>query len=403
ARRQRRDPAPRAVRAPGASGGARTMSRARLHVLLAVHSPYWGGASDYLLTLAQHLSGADYRFTALFPCDGEAVEGFRIAGIETAALPGGQSGYRAQDIPAVWRAIRHYQPDVVYGNTFCGGTRNVGIAARLVGRPFIWHIHEVLHENAPLRHRAFLRLAQVIAVPSEASAASIKSILPAGVPVRLILNPVDVETISAAASTRAQARTALRESLNVAADRPILLSIGRIDPVKGHDYLLRIAAAVVRACPDTLFLVVGSIAPVYQDYFDQLLQMRRELGLEQHVRFEAFRRDIVPVLYGADMLVHTSRTESFGRVLVEAMAAGLPVVAFDAGAVGEIIKDGETGYLVRDFDIDHYAARVIDLLKDASLREQIGSRGYGDVLERYAIARTMPMIDALLQMVATPA
>ncbi|MFN8564861.1 MAG: glycosyltransferase family 4 protein [Anaerolineae bacterium] len=179
------------------------MSRTRLHVLLAVHSPYWGGASDYLLTLAQHLGGAEYRFTALFPCDGEAAERFRIAGIETAALPGGQSGYRVQDIPAVWRAIRQYQPDVVYGNTFCGGTRNVGIAARLAGRPFIWHIHEILRGDEPLRHRVFLRLAQAIAVPSEASAASIRNILPAGVPVRLILNPVDVEKISAAASTRA--------------------------------------------------------------------------------------------------------------------------------------------------------------------------------------------------------
>ncbi|MFN8451228.1 MAG: glycosyltransferase family 4 protein [Anaerolineae bacterium] len=368
------------------------MSRTRLHVLLAVHSPYWGGASDYLLTLAQHLGGAEYRFTALFPCDGEAAERFRIAGIETAALPGGQSGYRVQDIPAVWRAIRQYQPDVVYGNTFCGGTRNVGIAARLAGRPFIWHIHEILRGDEPLRHRVFLRLAQAIAVPSEASAASIRNILPAGVPVRLILNPVDVETIAAAASTRAQARAALRESLNVAADRPILLSMGRINPDKGLDYLLRIAAGVIHGCPDALFLVLGSTTPDNQHYFDQLMQMRRELGLQATRPLQAFRRSIVPVLYRrADMLVHTARTEPFGRVLVEAMAAGLPVVAFDAGGPGEILKDGETGYLVRDFDIDRYTARVIDLLQDAPLREQIGRRGCDDVRERYAIARTMPI------------
>ena len=149
----------------------------------------------------------------------------------------------------------------------------------------------------------------------------------------VVPNAVDTDRFAAAAD-----RAAARAALGIADDRPVVALVGRIDPLKGQDDYVRAASRVRAAHPDALLLLVGSTAK------DEVAAPIRDLiaaeGVEDVVRFTGYVDDM-PSLYAAiDVLAAPSRTEGFGLMLVEAMAAGVPVVASVVDAILEVVGDG---------------------------------------------------------------
>lgn len=118
--------------------------------------------------------------------------------------------------------------------------------------------------------------------------------------------------------------------------RPIILMVGRLTREKRIGSALGIISELVQEFPNILLVVVGD-GPEFQN----LKRKTFSLKLADHVRFEGWQRDLVPYYQGADALLVTSRYEGYGRMLVEAAAAGLPIVATDVGIIGELLKPGE--------------------------------------------------------------
>lgn len=174
-----------------------------------------------------------------------------------------------------------------------------------------------------------------------------------------------------------------------------LLFVGRIVPNKGHVHLLKLLA-VLRAAvdPGARLFLVGSWGP--EPYMQQLFRVRDRLGLEGVVFPGSVSSERLSAYYQeSDMLVCLSEHEGYGLPLVEAMRAGLPVVAYDAGAVGETL--GGAGVLVRTLDPQVLAEVVARVMSDPDLREQVVQSQD----RRLAEIERAPRCDVLLDLVRT--
>lgn len=148
--------------------------------------------------------------------------------------------------------------------------------------------------------------------------------------------------------------------------------VGRITPLKGHIYFIKAMAKVIRTVPNIKIWIIGDAPAKKEAYREELQVMVKRLGLANYIEFLGNRRDIPQLLAQTDVLVLSTITEeAFGRVILEAQAAGVPVVATKVGGVIEIIDDGKTGLLVLPKDTDEMARAVIRLLKDNRLAESL--------------------------------
>jgi glycosyltransferase involved in cell wall biosynthesis len=163
---------------------------------------------------------------------------------------------------------------------------------------------------------------------------------------------------------------------------PIVGNIGALVPQKGQQYLIDAAAIVVRAVPDSRFVICGDgeLRPALED------QIRRK-HLERHVFLAGFRPDVLELLKGFDLFALSSLQEGLCTSLVDAMAASKPAVATRVGGVPEVVAPGKTGFLVSPRDHEAMAERIITLLKDAELRTRMGDAALERVRERFTVDR----------------
>lgn len=164
--------------------------------------------------------------------------------------------------------------------------------------------------------------------------------------------------------------------------------IGRLSPIKGHKYFLRAVSKVIKSVPRVKALVVGDVSPDKERYKQELESLVNRLGLSRYVEFLGRRSDIPDILARLDVLVMASTVpEGFGRVIIEAFAAGVPVVATRVGGITEIIRDGENGLLVSPEDPQSMAEAVVKILKDRKLAKEITQRARKDAEERFNLDR----------------
>jgi len=176
-------------------------------------------------------------------------------------------------------------------------------------------------------------------------------------PERLVIIPNGVDD---ARFSTPPSRNAARTRMGLPAERPIIGLVGRISEQKGQDDLLRAATAVRAAIPDVLFVLAG--APDAPERLVALQELVASLDLSEAVHFAGFVTDI-PTLYAAlDVLAAPSRWEGFGLMLVEAMTAGVPIVATAVGAIPEVVGNDGAARLVPPGDIDALSSALVDVL-----------------------------------------
>jgi len=112
------------------------------------------------------------------------------------------------------------------------------------------------------------------------------------------------------------------------------------------------------------------------------------LGLENNVHVLGFRQDVLHILCGADLCIHPTLAEAHPRALLESLAAGVPVVAYNVGGVKEALVDCETGYLVPVGDVEQLAKRTEQLIADPNLRYKFGQMGRKIAQSRFSVERT---------------
>lgn len=171
-----------------------------------------------------------------------------------------------------------------------------------------------------------------------------------------------------------------------------VVTVANLRPEKNHETLITAASLIAHSCPELRYRIVGD-GSRRQD----LEALARIKGVDQIVEFTGHRDDIPAILATSDLFVLPSRSEAFPNGAIEAMAAGLPVVASAVGGLRDLIDPGRTGILVRPGDPQLLAATLAGLYQDPERAWEIGAAARAEVLARYSFERMVSAFEELYQ------
>lgn len=186
---------------------------------------------------------------------------------------------------------------------------------------------------------------------------------------------------------------AIRGQLGIPLEVPLVGIVGHVQGWKGQAVVIEAIHRVRAIIPEIRCLIVGGVHRNGVQYAEESRRFVEEHGLERNVIFTGFRDDVPNVVGALDILIHASiAPEPFGRVILEGMALGKPVIATDIGGVLELVEDGVTGRLVPPGDPEALATALLELLGDTGLRERLGSNGRIQVLGRFTVEQHVRQI-----------
>lgn len=287
--------------------------------------------------------------------------------------------------------------DVVYANSQKAFVLSA-IASVIVRRPLIWHLHDIIssdHFGAAQRRLQVLlanACATKVIVPSQVAASAF---VKAGGREEL----VDVVPNGLAVQPDPSSPSELRQQLGLPKG-PLVGVFSRLAAWKGQHVLIEAVASL----PGVSCIVVGDALFGEKDYATRLSQLVAKLGVGDRVRFLGHRSDVPKLMKAVDVMVHPSiDPEPFGRTLVEAMLAGVPVVATDAGAAPDILDGGKAGTLVPSNDPRALADAIAAVLarpEQLSVRLEYAS---GRARDHYSLKSMLDSIWLLISKVRTGA
>ena len=291
-------------------------------------------------------------------------------------------------IPRLIRLIRSGQYDVIHTHLLKADAYGA-VAARLAGRTVL--ISSKHNDEAVLRrplvgpvHGWLARLTDRVIVLSDHVGRYMRD--RGHVPTRR-LRRVYYGITPDAGTVPAATRAAVRAEFGVPADAPLLLTIGRLDPQKGHLDLLAALRHVAAVLPSVRLIVAGAPQQASAAYAQALRTAAAAPELAGRIHWAGHRDDVPDLLAACDIVVQPSHWEGFGLVLVEAMAAQRPVVATAVSAIPEVVHDGETGLLVPPHDPPALARALLRLCGDPAWRARLGAAGAARVQAHFTAAR----------------
>jgi len=282
--------------------------------------------------------------------------------------------------------IENYKIDVVHARSRVPAWIGY-FAARRTGRAFITTCHGYYNEGLFSKVMGWGKF--VIAISSPVARHMCDDF---GVPmdrIRLVPRGVDLERFK----FNWQPREKRQFTIGI---------IGRLSPIKGHAYFLKSLPMVLRQSPGLRVLIVGGESKKDEKYKESLVVLARRLGVSKCVEFLGHQENVPSVLEKLDLLVlATVAPEAFGRVIVEAQAAGVPVIATKVGGVVDIIEDGKTGILVAPQEPLSMADAIIKIYKDPALAKALAAAARVKVDEEFGLdkmfERTIAIYDEALR------
>jgi glycosyltransferase involved in cell wall biosynthesis len=302
-----------------------------------------------------------------------------------------------EEIPAALalaRLFRRERADVVHlGNGVRANFDGI-IAGLLTRTPIVCHVKGF--EKYGARERWASRRTSVVVCMTQAILDYCRAHGVNAPDARVVYDGVDETWLRAARPARD-----VRAELGIPNGSPCLGILGNIQEWKGQHVLVEAMATVAREHPKTRCLIVGGVHRAGERYAAELRARCEALGLEDSVRFVGFRDDVPDVINALDVVVHASvRPEPFGRVILEGMLMGKPVVATDAGGVPELIEHGRTGFLVPPGDVAAMAACLAGVVAGRDDAAAVGERARTWARERFSLARQVTEMSEIYQSVA---
>lgn len=383
---------------PAPSGGQVTVLYLNLYALL-------GGAERCLLELLAALDRRRFEPLVVLGGEGPLAAVLRERGIAVAVLPFptpplyGLLDPRtlAREISAslrIRRLVRASRAGIVH----CGDVLALLLLlpARLGGVKVVFQVNYL---GGPLRRLALNLLALAAADAVVAYSNDQREALRRGT-VRLEARTTVVYPGIDPRAYEGGDRGRLRRELGLTDAVPLVGLLARYDTWKGHRVFLEAASRILEARPDARFMMAGGALnrqslPHVGRYQREVLECREALGLTDAVSVLDHRDDVPSVLAALDVVVCPSEHEPFGLVVVEALAAGRPVVASDSGGPAEILEDGQSGLLFPTGDPGALAERVLRLLDDAALGRSLVEGGAVRVREAFHRERYAREIEEL--------
>ncbi len=352
-----------------------------MKVLHLINTLSAGGAELHLLTLCQHLKRLGVESAVAYLKEGRGSRPLR-SDFETAGLSvfhlGGDGVSLVRPLLRLHRLLKQEKPDILH--THLPRADLLGFLVRLSGFSGSWicSVHGIYANHWRGRRllslfRSIWRQAdQVIAISEAVKGWLIQGYRLPSEKVRVVYYGIEPERWF---SPIQDLRTAWGLT-----GKSLIGSIGRLEPVKGHDILIQAMLFVVRQFPQATLLIAGHDPWGYGRVLERLVT---QLGVERHVRFLGFQSDIPSFLHAIDVFAFASRSEGFGQVVIEAMAAGKPVVVQRIAPLTEIVVDGETGFYAEPEKPESFAEKILWLLSHSEEASDMGKKGQARVREHF--------------------
>jgi glycosyltransferase involved in cell wall biosynthesis len=374
--------------------------RPPLKVALVIARLNVGGPATHVIELAAGLPRGQFDVRLIAGREGRGEAGMHYLAeqveIRPEILPQLSPHLGPSDLPAflrLYRIFRKWKPDVVHTHTAKAGA--VGRAAAFcAGVPVVihtFHGHVLRGYFSPPAEAVFRTIEKLLARATD----RIVTLSPAlktdlvgmhiAPPEKIDIVPLgmDLEPLIRGAERRGE----LRAELGLQPGQPLVGIVGRLVPIKNHRLFLEAARSMVDSGSPARFVVVGDggLRPALE-------ALASELGIAGRVNFLGWRQDMAAVYPALDLLALTSDNEGTPVAVVEAMAAGVPVVATAVGGVPDVIRDGETGTLVPPGDAGALVNAWLASLAGGERAEQMKTRAREDVVQRFGRER---MISAM--------
>ena len=299
---------------------------------------------------------------------------------------------------SIYRLIKRIKPHIVHTHTSKAGFLG-RLAAYLARVPIIIHTPHghVFHSYyGPVMTKIFIVAERILSLTTdritaltnrerdehiEEGIASIKKyvIIHSGVPLDRLMNVyIDVE--------------AGKKKLGIPLNSNVIGVVGRLVPIKGHEYLVAAAKGIIKEFDNTVFVFVGD------GYLESRLQRQAEsIGVRDNIVFTGWRKDAVEIIALFDVLVVPSLNEGMGKVLVEGMALGKPIVASSVGGITDLVNNGDNGLLVPPRDHDALEEAVLKLIRNKNLARELGENGKANVYPEYDLFVMVRQIENLYE------
>ncbi len=386
---------------PGSTGGV----SARVRVLRIIARLNVGGPALHATLLTERLDPDRYDTLLVAgkegPSEGNylALRSRRLEQlVDLPALGREISGPRdATALVALLRLMRRERPQIVHTHTAKAGTLG-RLAACLAGVPVVvhtYHGHVFRGYFSPAKTRFFVaaerwlarRTDRLLTVSPQVRRELLE--LGIGTPGQLVVVPLGLD-LDPLVAVGAATGGGPRLELGIEPAAPVVAIVARLVPIKAHEVFFGAASIVSDRRPDVRFVVVGD-----GERRAELKALVERLALRRAVRFLGWRADLPAIYREVDVVVLTSRNEGSPVSLIEAMAAGRPVVATRTGGVPDLVEDGVNGYLVEPDQPAAMAEAVLALLEDPGRREAFGDAGRQRVYPAFSADRLLRDIDVL--------
>lgn len=411
-------------------------------IVFVSHTSELNGAELMLLELGAQLDKEKFLKILVVPQEGPLFREACQAGFETQIIPqkwwltSGRKKWR-QPLNWLWNLkgvlslaglINKRSVQVVVSNT--SATFLGALAARITKKPHFWIIHELLLHPQPvveffLGNRLLIKIIGRLSSRVIVNSGITGEAFPASIPVVTILNGLNwsrlnretkrlylpeflnflekivqrkekekKEIFTEILQKRQEIQARSRSQWQLNPQNQYLGVVGKLRKEKGQDLAIHALAQLKEEFPRLRLLLIGP--PAEKSFLSFLKKLIKELRLEERVVFLDYVAELYSLLPSLDILLVPSRQESFGRVIIEAMAVGVPVVAFRQGGVEEIIRDAHNGCLAEDFSPEILAEKVKILLHDPFLAAKFIIEGFHTVQSKYNLQEQAQKLERLL-------
>jgi len=382
----------------------------RIKILFLSHSSNMYGAENSLLLFLQKTDKKCIEPIVAFPESGILKDKVVDLGIRAYTIKSpwwvrcetdniASMLYRViSEIRALWRLssiIRQQNIDVVYTNTIVNFTG--ALAACINKKPHIWHIREILHGNPnlysfiphKLLFKFILKMSQKVIVNSNATAQQFQALNQHN-KIQVVYNSVDFDQFTTS--------TPFPRIEGVTRQSWLVAMVASLQERKAQDIAIRAVKIAREKIPNIKLLLIGE---GFESYTRYLKKMVLELDISKNVIFLGYRDDVMKILPYCKVLLAPSQVESFGRSAIEAMAAGIPVIATNTGGLKEIVKNNNTGYLVSLGAYSQVAGKIVELYCHPDKAEKMGEAGRKLARKMFDAERNSQDIEKIIQEVAS--
>ena len=324
-----------------------------------------GGAGRWLLYYLKYHNRNEFEVKAVLPHDSLLVPAVKALDVPVIAMEEMEDkSFDKKAMKALVQLFKEENPDIVHTHA----SMTARMAARAAFVPSVFNTKHCMESAPGLLPKKLVRREvnaafsdKIIAV----SRAVRRSMVHAGTsPEQIAVVYNGIEPI---AIPTAEEKAALLQAYGGKAGEKAVGMVARLEEVKDHETFLLAAQNVLENRKDVRFYIVGD-----GSLRDELERRVYELGISSNVTFTGFVKDVEKIEAALDIAVITSKAEALCLSIIESNIAGVPAVGTDSGGVREVIKHGETGYLVSVGDSDRLAERIEELLADDAKRKAFG-------------------------------